>query len=429
MATTGKAAAIQPIPDPLDLQSAIDIALEGHPGLAAAEAEIEARAGSARQAAAAPNPVLSVQTENWRFHGDPAFSAARSLDLFAFVRLPVETGGKRARRVRLAEVDQRIAGHRRGLAVWTVRQRVKTAYWQALAAASRATVLAQSRETLRELEAYHEARVRLGEMPEASLIRVRVEAGRASLALARAEMEVIRSKLALVEAMGIPALTAGFELAESGAGRIAAHSADRWAVDEALGSALGHRPEIFVGEAEVERARASLELERSRARPNFTPYLGYKRTNALDTVIGGVSVSLPVRDKNAGSIDEAVAELRQREADLRALQARVQSEVVAAVESVRRRSDMLRAMEADVLEGARETSRIALAAYEEGGAQLLDVLDAKRAQNAVELLHSELRFDYRLSRIHLETVLGAPESAVAVVGSQPTVARVAGAVQ
>ena len=413
----------QHLPKTLDLGQAVEIALSRHGGLDAARAAIEARAGSTRQAGLLPNPVFSLQTENWRFYGTPGFSASRNLDVFAWVGLPIETAGKRTRRVELAEADERIAEHKRQRVAWGIRQSVKKAYWEVLAAVSDVEMLARSRETLQRLENYHEVQVRQGAMAEVDLIKVQVEAGRAALAVSGAEMEVGRGKIALLEAMGIPELNTDFEVRQPEARPVNLSWDAARATRQTVETALVHRTEILIGRAHVERARANVALQRSLARPDVTPYLGYKRNNAFHTLIGGFSISLPVRDKNTGRIEEALAEVRRREADLRAVQARIGAEVAAALETVRRRQEILRLMETGMLDRARETSRIAQAAYQEGGVELLEVLDAQRAQNEIALFYSRSALDYQLSWVDLETASGTSNLPLSSVGTQTAVAR------
>ena len=413
----------QHLPKTLDLDQAVEIALSRHGGLDAARAAIEARAGSTRQAGLLPNPVFSLQTENWRFYGTPGFSASRNLDVFAWVGLPIETAGKRTRRVELAEADERIAEHQRQLLAWRIRQSVKKAYWEALAAVSDVEMLARSRETLQRLENYHEVQVRQGAMAEVNLIKVRVEVGRAALAVSGAEMEVGRGKIALLEAMGIPELNTDFEVRQPEARPVNLSWDAARATRQTVETALVHRPEILIGRTHVERARANVALQRSLARPDVTPYLGYKRNNAFHTLIGGFSISLPVRDKNTGRIEEALAEVRRWEAALRAEEARIGAEVAVALETVRRRQEILRSMETGMLDRARETSRIAQAAYQEGGVELLEVLDAQRAQNEISLFYSRSALDYQLSWVDLETASGTSNLPLSSVGTQTAVAR------
>lgn len=419
----------QQLPNTLDLDQAIEIAFSRHGDLEAARAAIQARAGSTRQAGVMPNPVFSFQTENWRFYGTPGFSASRNLDVFAWVGIPIETAGKRRRRVELAEADERIAEHRRQLVAWSIRQGVKRAYWKALAAVSDVEMLARSRDTLQRLEDYHEVQVRQGGMAEVDLIKVRVEAGRAALVLSGAEMEVSRSKIALLEAMGIPEVNTGFEVRQPEPRPVTLSWDDTQATRQTLEAALAHRPEILIARAQVERARAELALQRSLARPDVRPFLGYKRTGGFNTLMGGFSIPLPVGDRNTGRIEEALAEVRRREAALRAVEARIGAEVAAAVETVRRSREMLRSMETGMLDRARETSRIAQAAYQEGGVELLEVLDAQRAQNEIGLFHSRSAFDYQLSWVDLETASGTSDLRLSSEGTQTAVARFDAAVE
>ena len=218
--------------------------------------------------------------------------------------------------------------------------------------------------------------------------------------------------------MGIAELSTGFELRQPDAWPVDVSWDNSEATRQTAEKALAHRVEILLGRARVERARAAAELQRSLARPDVRPYVGYKRTNEFNTLVGGISIPLPVRDDNAGRIAEALAQVRRREAALRAAEARISAQVATAVETVRRRSEMLRSMETGVLDRARETSRIALAAYQEGGVDLLDVLDAQRAQNELDLFHSRLVFDYQLSWVDLETASGTPNLALSPDGTQ-----------
>ncbi len=419
----------QQLPNTLDLDQAIEIAFSRHGDLEAARAAIQARAGSTRQAGVMPNPVFSFQTENWRFYGTPGFSASRNLDVFAWVGIPIETAGKRRRRVELAEADERIAEHRRQRVAWSIRQGVKRAYWKALAAVSDVEMLARSRDTLQHLEDTHEVQVRQGGMAEVDLIKVRVEAGRAALVLSGAEMEVSRSKIALLEAMGILEVNTGFEVRQPEPRPVNLSWDDTQATRQTLEAASAHRPEILIARAQVERARAELALQRSLARPDVRPFLGYKRTGGFNTLMGGFSIPLPVRDRNTGRIEEALAEVRRREAALRAVEARIGAEVAAAVETVRRSREMLRSMETGMLDRARETSRIAQAAYQEGGVELLEVLDAQRAQNEIGLFHSRSAFDYQLSWVDLETASGTSDLRLSPEGTQTAVARFDAAVE
>jgi outer membrane protein TolC len=55
---------------------------------------------------------------------------------------------------------------------------------------------------------------------------------------------------------------------------------------------------------------------------------------------------------------------------------------------------------------ARDTARIAQAAYREGGADLLRLLDAERVRLETELLRVQAQTEFRLSESAVDTAMG-----------------------
>ena len=396
----------QALPRQLTLDRAIEIALTRHADLESASAAIDARTGAERQAAYSPNPLLSIETENWRAWGNPAFSAANHLDLFVSLSQPLETGKKKWHRVQLAARDRRIAELQRQAAAWRIRQSVKLAYWEVLAAEKRRELLGKSIETFRQVIDYDDARVSLGVAPEADLIKVRLEGERFKMAHANAVMQAERVRVQLIRSLGLLPGRAPFAVVE-----LAIPSADMdWERPSLLEGLMlagaGHHPEALLAAAIVQHAESTVLLAKARSKPNLTPFLGYKRAAGFNTVIGGISVPLPLRDRNAGRIAETVAEVRQSKAQLRAVQASLQAEVRAAHLGVAHRASMLRSMEAGMLGPADETLQIAFAAHQEGGSDLFRLLDAQRARIDVQLLHGQTAHDYAISLVELESAVG-----------------------
>jgi cobalt-zinc-cadmium efflux system outer membrane protein len=203
--------------------------------------------------------------------------------------------------------------------------------------------------------------------------------------------------------MGMPQAQADFEIAgkteleDPGALSIPA---------EVVRQALETRPDLALERALVASAQAAVELERAQAKPNLTPYLGYKKAGVHSTLIAGVSAPLPIRDRNQGRIAEALAEFDRAEANLRAMEARVQAETRAAAAEVERRRAIVASIRGGVRERAAETFRIARAAYQEQGVDLLFLLDAQRSRNEIELLYAQSLLDYRLSQERLAAATG-----------------------
>ena len=183
-------------------------------------------------------------------------------------------------------------------------------------------------------------------------------------------------------------------------------TADMTVSTDWLERARTSRPDWALQRSRIAAAQAAVALAEAQARPDVTPYFGYKRTMDFNTLVGGVDIPLAVRDRNQGRILEAQARVREEQAAFRALAIGSEAEVAAAISAAERGRAQVEALEAGLLERARESFRIARAAYQEQGADLLFLLDAQRAQNDVELLHAQALSDYRLSVARLETAAG-----------------------
>ncbi len=84
---------------PLSIRQAVDKALSSHPLLEVELQRISAAEGLRLQASLRPNPLFIFQVEGLRAHGNPGFRFGHDADTFGYLQQPIETGGKRGRRV------------------------------------------------------------------------------------------------------------------------------------------------------------------------------------------------------------------------------------------------------------------------------------------------------------------------------------------
>ncbi len=401
-----------PAPAELTVDRAVELALAGHATLQAAAARVRGVAGLESQAALRPNPEIFLQSENWRFAGNPGFRPLQELDLFAYVAQPVERGGKRFLRTELARRDARIAEVELEALRWKVRQDVRQAFLRGLLAQRQLELMEENGRYFQQIIDYHRARVEQGASAEADLIKVLLERERLSLAESAAALDVDRAHAELVRAMGLPGPTQALRLADSPAPPPAGPPQDR---DALVGLAHTRRAEAQLAEAQVARARAESDVQKSLAKPDWNVLFGYKRTAGFDTLLGGLSVPLMVFNKNQGNIVHSLAEVERAEHAQRAVLAQIDAEVAAALAGLRRRAAMLGQLEKGMVERADESWRISLAAYQQGGADLLRLLDAQRVRNEVRLLFTRTQIEYRLSQAELESSVGV-ENVVPVEG-------------
>lgn len=383
----------------LSLAEAVALALREHPALAAGSDRIAATEGLKQQAGLQLNPRLILQSENARPYGNPGFVYMRDSDNFAYLQQTLETAGKRERRVDVAAANITRAQLERELTERQIATRVKQAYWLALGAQRAVELLAQDTKSFAGIIEYHVIRVREGAMAEADLIRVRLEGQRLELALNSARLDAERFRIHLFREMGrkeFPTIRFAEQLEML---PVLPDATD-------IPAALDRRPEVRLARQIIAVARSNSRLQQSGAKPNVEVLFGYKRTAGFDTMLGGFQMDLPFHNRNQGNIAAAVAEIRMAESTLAATEALVKAEIEAAARDAQLRQRQAGEAIQTMRTQADEAARIAEAAYREGGADLLRLIDAQRLRTETQLLHARILAEFHQSISALESALG-----------------------
>lgn len=384
----------------LSLDDAVERALRSHPRLAVESARIAAAEGLETQAGFRPNPRLTIQSENWTFAGPPNQPVVSTFtDQFLFASQILETAGKRQRRLDVAEATVGVVQQDREVAIRQIAARVKLAYWSAAGAQRVVSLLRENQQNLRQAVDYHEIQVREGAIPEADLVRVRLEHDRGSVVLESAIREADAARIALQREMGeaaFPDLRLTEALESAGVPPV---------ID--VETALAARADLQRIKRTIDQAQANLRLQHAVARPDLEVLGGYKRTLGFNTFLWGIQFSLPFSNRNQGNIAAATGDVRAAESSVTALEAQIRAEIAAAQRDVETRRLRIASLLSTSLAGANESVEIARAAYREGGTDLLRLLDAERTHIELEVLNVRMLTEYRQSLVTLETVLGA----------------------
>ena len=392
------AASAQTVPAAgLTLGAAVAQGRTAAPRLRAAASVSASLRDAAALAGRLPNPMFELRSENW----SPAGGAGSpELDVFAVVTQPLELGGKRTLRRKLAVADSEIASTalkalERELALETVR-----AYIRALKAHALVETLHQNRDGLTRLVSTVGLRVEEGYSAEADLLKFRTEAARIDRDLARAELELDRSLAALGTTIGATApITAG-ALVEPAPLPVPTDNA------ATLAASIAQHPEVVAATAAIERARQVVALERARRIPDPFVTAGYKRTGGFDTVVFGVAMTLPVFETNAQTVARTRGIERGAVADREALVQRLTNDAAATVRAARILAEQVKRAPDDLVAPADGVRSAALAAFREGSADILQLIDAERVYAEVQRAVIDLRLETVLTIIEARFALG-----------------------
>lgn len=348
-----------------------------------------------------PRPGLTVSAENLRLSGPTPSS--RLYEFGALVAQPIELGDRKAVRMELAE--RTVAVSEAQLTQILRRQLfdLKRTYYESVLAKSILSIEQENRDNFEGLLRFNRARFEEGYIAEGDLIKVRLERIKFDFAVATAALNFRKAKIRLLELVG----DADYERAE----KVDVRSrfdvpTVKIELAQLKETALANRPEIKVAEAEVAQAESVLKLERSRAKGDVTPYVGYKRVGVDNTVLAGVTVPLPFGNRNQSGVARAEAEQRITETNLRFARNHALAEVEAAYHGYETAREQIRAYEGGLLKQADESRDIQLSAYQEGAAELITLIEAQRTRTEVRANYYKAILDFYTSIFQLELATG-----------------------
>ncbi|RPD93878.1 TolC family protein [Pseudomonas monteilii] len=375
----------------LSLPQALAAAFAQNPELAAAGREIGIADGEWRQAGLIPNPELAWEVEDTR---------RDTTTTTVTLSQPLELGGKRGARLAVAEAGQAIAL----LDLERQRNALRADVVQAFHAALRAQTaleLAQQSQALTERGLrVVQGRVTAGQSSP-------VEATRAQVQLAQAQTEVRRAKTQRSVAYQALARLTGSPMASFERLQAANLSPGIAPGADTLLEQVEQTVEWRLAAAQVERGDASW-VRKSPAFPNLTVSLGsqYSREDRERVNVVGLSMPLPLFDRNQGNV-LAAARRADQARDLRnAVELRLRSETRSAISQWETAMQDVEAYDRTILPAAQQAVDTATRGFEMGKFAFLDVLDAQRTLIEARGLYLEALASATDARAHVERIYG-----------------------
>ena len=379
--------------EPLSLAKAIELALEGNPEVAAAKRQWEATEGQVLQGRSRPNPELAYSLEDTR-----SKTRTQSWQL----NLPVELGGKRAARTKAAEKTREQAQAQLAELQATVRANVAAAYFDVLTAQDRLVLARDSAALAKSSTDTVSKRVAAGKVSPVEESKARVaEAGvRVELAQAASEQRNALSRLfALLGRIDAP-----YTVLEGKAENLPSvpSIAD-------LQPLISSAPGVVLARIEVDRRKALTALEQSKRVPDVTVSVGMQRSNETqrNVLLFGVSVPLPVFDRNQGNLLEALKLEDKARDELQAATVRLHSEVAQARERLSTITAEVQSLQQEVLPGAKSAYDAATIGFENGKFNFLEVLDAQRTYFTAKSQYLKALGEAHRAAADIDRLLGA----------------------
>lgn len=379
-----------PLPTSLTLAQALEEAEARSPAIIAARARVDAAEARIRQAGFRSNPELSVEVESFLGTGD--LSGFQGTETTVAVSQRLDLGGRRRNRVAAARAQLLTEQLRLGIARADLTQSVREQFARAVTAHERLRIATENERLARELARVAGILVNEGREPPLRAIRARSAAAQATAELeaARAEERAARGTLASLFGVTDPPESVTGALLDLQPGTIDPEQSLEVRLAEA---------EQFLAEAGVGQAVSEGRLD---------PAVGLGVRHVAETgdvgLVAGVSMPLPVFDRNQGNISAARAEVRAAEANLASVTATARVRAQNAIINVEAAQARVEALEVAAVPEAAEAVRLAEISYREGRATLLELLDAQNAYRTAQLALVEARLAQALATAELGRV-------------------------
>ena len=400
--------------DPVQGESSVDLArraLLSNGELAAARLDIDRARARLRQAGLRPNPILEFEQTTGRLTG-----SAGERETTVGVALPVELGGKRQRRIELAQAELEAAEAEVADRERRLSSEVYGAYAEALAALRELAITEDLNDIDLQTTRFVQARVNEGETAplELNLLRVEVDRLRSRRALVEGRLQV-----ALLKLKSLAGIQASEPLRLREEIRTPQLPALPGSLEAAIDIALRTRPDLQLARLTEEAAQAGLQLARAQSAPDLAASIRYttNRSTIDSTPVGpigdrdrlltfGVSVGIPVFNTNQGAKQEAALAIVQAQKRREFLEQLVRSEVSAAYARYDASNRALSTFEQGVIGRSNENIQAIRAAYQLGEFRITDLLaEQRRLLDAQREFTDALAERYR-ALADLQTAIG-----------------------
>ena len=393
-----------------DLNSLTLAAFYFHPDLAVAREQWRVAQAGAISAGARPNPSVSFSPGyDTQIPNNPSpWIIPVSLDI------PIETAGKRAKRIAEAEKAAESARWSFVSAAWQIRSNVRAALLDYGMAGRRAELLEKQFAAQNEIVKLLQGRFTAGAIarPEVTLAQIALNKTQQDLSDAQSKRAEARSRLA--QALGVPLAALDGEKLQFD---FSAKPVDDLTSADARAVALRSRADILGALADYAAAEADLRLQIARQYSDLHlgPAYAWNNGNAGDNQWTlGATVELPILDQNQGPIAEAAARRKLSAAKFIALQAQVSAEIDRAVADVRVARQQLATGE-KLIAAERQQEKSAEEQLKAGAGERLDLLNAQLETANASVTHLDNEAKLQSAVGALEDALQSPADSIAAV--------------
>ena len=405
MAVPGRAAAqtVAPVAR-LTLDEALRMAVARNQALEAQRLAVQMSKADEITAGLKPNigvsfgvdgfPVFSPGQINGSFFKDVASYSTSASYLF-------ERGKKRQNRIALAQATTDVAAKAALDAERSLRFQTAQAFVSVLLAKSVLDLAQQNLKSFSDVVEVNRQRVQSGDLAEGEFFKISLQKLQFEQDVSAAEVSLVQARASLRQLLGYDAVAESFDAVGD-----LAYTPLTLDLEDLKRQALDARADLQAARSTVTLAQTNVNLQLSNRARDISGDVDYSHTGPDNLMGVGVSIDLPVHDRNQGNIAHSQIQLRQASESELAAQYLVITDVVTAYAAWQTNQKVVGLYQSGYLNQAQQSLDISRYVYQRGAGSLLDLLDAERTYRDTQIGYRQALAAYMTSVEQLNFAVG-----------------------
>lgn len=399
---------------PLTLSQAMAIAVERNLSLIAARLDVDVAEVERMAAGMLDNPDLSYTMANivlgagydqeQNIHPSTFEQRIQNIE----ISQTLDVWFKRRARVAVAEKSIEASRERVQDALREVQKAVASAFAAVVREQDESALASQARAYYDETVSLFQKRFDAGDISEAELSKTQLEQLKSRNNELDATAQLLTARLQLAALLAWPNI-------DTFSATLLADAPPRTVFPQVplLQKALQSRPDMRGLLRDKERAALDIDKERRERLSDITASLGYSRSlfqisgDNPHTLGFGLSLPLPVFDRNQAGIAQATLEAKRVDNEIAALRVSIAEDIGAAHAALTASLAQLQVFETAMLQKAERALRAAEKSFQAGAFSLLELLEAQRTHLETRADYLRTLYEWRQSRIDLEYAVGS----------------------
>jgi cobalt-zinc-cadmium efflux system outer membrane protein len=308
------------------------------------------------------------------------------------------------RQARLGAADLNVTAEQAKVAqtIADRRLQVRQAFAALLSRQQQLTIIQNSVADLERVEGVVRGRAQAGERSMYDVARIETETETLRVEMIDADADVDDAAGQLAALLGFPGWS------PRAVGDLAPATTVPTDVEVLWATAQQRRPSLVAIRQQQAAARGGLFLAQRERLPVPALSAGTQLTQNVNgtSMFLGFSMPLPFTDRNQGAIAKADAQIHASDLALAAESAEARADLERATTVLAKRRAALTALETQVVQRIPQLRQMSEDAYREGGADILELLDAMRSVKDIQISHVQ----------QLESAKLAEEQVISVAG-------------